>query len=103
MLNIYLSQDEISALGNLDLGDGETHYCDAIIEIEDVPVTGKAVIEGNTINWKVYLRDEMKTDSSLHAEASFVIGESVNPDEFENQVVLVEQAGLGKRHRCRTN
>ena len=93
MMNLYLHQDALGVIADLDFGEGNTPYRSANVEFVDIPVTGVVTVEGNELDIKVYLRDEMKTNTQLYRQGRLTIGASVNREEVD-QIVLVMVLGI---------
>lgn len=74
MMNLYLAQDALGTLANMDFGIENTPYRDATIDITDLPVTGVITVEEGVLDVKVYLRDEMKTNTRIYAPSRHSLG-----------------------------
>lgn len=92
MLNIYLDTDVLGALIGKDFGEAKMPHLSMTVEIENMPLTGIITMENDELDVKVYIRDEMKTNSNLYREASFPIGSSANSDNTDQIVLLVTLA-----------
>jgi len=92
MLNIFLENNVIGLLGNMDLDLDSVSSQDAIIELIELPLTCVVKNEVETLELQVYYRDEMKTNSMVYRSGSFRKGSTVNSEEDEKVLVLFAAA-----------
>ncbi len=88
MLNIYLHQDAIAAIGALGLSVEKTPYRSAVIDFIDIPVTGRIEAENGIMDIKVYMRDEFRSQTEPFKEAKLPMGIELDPEKIDSAVMI---------------
>ncbi|MBR6812688.1 MAG: sel1 repeat family protein [Oscillospiraceae bacterium] len=88
MLNIYLHEDAIGAIGALDLKVEKTPYRSAVIDFVDIPITGHIEAENGILDIKVYMRDEFRTEKEAYREAKLPMGIELDPEKIDKIVMF---------------
>lgn len=89
MLNIFLENNVIGLLNNMDLDLDSVPFQDAIIELIELPLTCVAQKEEDTLNFQIYYRDEIKTNSSVYRSGIFRKGETLSTEKDDKFLVLL--------------
>ena len=89
MLNIYLHEDAIGAMGALELNIEKTPYRSAVIDFVDIPITGHIEAENGILDIKVYTRDEFRTQREAYREAKLPMGIELDPEKIDKVVMFV--------------